>query len=431
MSAEYNSKLIAELYQQDNVESAIVISDEMTVINDPVFIYPTYEMYKKFTETTSAHYFVANLALYKTPEVTDILKEIASGNASEADLAMMLDHFIKIEYFDHALVNKVKTLVIKKLASGRIDTYDDTFFKYLEKANELSPLVDIMQSFFEDEDFTKEARKVVLPFILRVEPKKYLQYYIDNYRKIKNTKAEVIFAEEIVGWKGPLTQKVKELILKDGTSWPKEIIQAEIDAKKKKDEIAKSETKKSVESTYLNADVITAIADLRTKINTITISDQRFGFAFFPSFEKLYVQSESAQSKQSLVGHSIDLRACLQSFGTEITQIEYSLEDMKKVIPDVEKPEGSINKFHMFLVKKEVVTDIDIYGLRSLNRLVSKIAHPEDEQEILSELKKEGLETFYKNDDWISLHRKILERYRHYLQKLRQALIEAISTNQK
>lgn len=103
MSTEYNSKLIANLYEENDAEKATEIADEMAEIKDMIFIQPLYSAYKRFRSNGSfmSHYFLSDLKFFKSPETKDIFESIAaSKDISKTDFSYCLDYLNDIEYIE-------------------------------------------------------------------------------------------------------------------------------------------------------------------------------------------------------------------------------------------------------------------------------------------------------------------------------------------
>lgn len=421
MATDYNASLIADLYTTTNVEKATHIADEMAEIGDAIFPRQIYEAYKKFKQTSLSHYFVSDLVNFKSTESADILKEIALTTDREADVAMMIDFLIDIEYFDSVVVNKVKGLFIGLMTSEDISEYDiESYFRYLEKSKEdIQDLGLFLKSCFESEKQSMSARKMALKKFLKLDPKSHLKYYLDNYDSIKGKKAEIIFADEISTWRNGIVPVLHVKILKDGSARAKEILEG---VQKKKEEDSKDKQKeeqKEIKEEYSAADVVNEIAKGRSAINTFTSVDGRFGFAILAPSEEIYQQGQLARTKESLVGYCIVLRSVFGGFNQQITDFQISDDKAKELLPDIVENKGSINKFHLYVLDKGIKADQNLWGLRNLNRIVSKFAHPTQESstEFVEILKTEGLDKIYADASWSLLHREILLRYKAVLEK--------------
>lgn len=422
MAPDYNANLIVELYTAQTAEEATRISDEMVEIGDPIFPKQIYEAYKRFKTTSRSHYFVSDLVGFKSKDVAEILKEIASTTERSADISMMIDYLADIEYFEPSIMYKVVGLLNEEINSNDITEYDlEKYYKYLSKSEDGKEVLEtLLKKCFEDNNQDKYARKASLELLLKIKKNEYLNFYYENYDSIKGQKSEIIFVEEISTWTGPTISLLHKKILENGSNRAKEILQAAHTKKteEEKQKVGKEQIK--IKEIYQTADLTSDIGNLRQKINKITVADDRFGFPLFTSSEEFYQQSKPAQNKETLVGYSMTLRTILGGFNEKITNFDITKEVAEDLLPNIKELSGSINKFHLFLLQNKITVDPGVFGLRNLNRIVSKLAHPEEvnSDEFINLLKEENLIDFYKQDKWPELHREILLRYRNTLEKL-------------
>lgn len=423
MSAEYNSKLIAKLYAAKDDDTASEISQEMADIKDPIFIQPLYAAYKRFRleESYMAHYFLSNLKTFKTPETTEIFKEIALlDDTEEIDFSYAIEYLEGAEFSEPWLTEKALSFLIDELKSKYSDGYRlGGYLRYLVKAKPPIILTPLLKEAFEDNNRKKEVKEVALQFLLKENAKENLQYYFDNYEKIKGTSSEIVFAREISRWQNGIVPKLHEKIIKEGSSYAREIIETKI--KKSQQELAEKE--KNVEIKYNNAQIITEISQLRSKINTFTNGDSRFGFSIFPQNELIYQQTAGVEDRTKLVDYCMDLRSFIQKLNKEgMANHEYSTEQIKELIPGIENTSGSINLLHLFLLSRKIEVSEDIFGLRKLNKIVSKLAHPDEAKDLIFLLKENGLFDLYKEENFQALHRKLLEKYKGFLILFQESL---------
>ncbi len=426
MSTDYNASLIAELYSTKDSKKATDICDEMVEIGDSIFPRQIYEAYKKFRADSRSHYFVASLTCFKTSDTTEILKEIAHSTTSDADISMMLNYLTDINYFDSYIVSKVKDFFVKDIESEDIHEYAiDAYFNYIQKSgHDLQEIEKLLRNCFENNNFSNPVRKAALKIILKIKPKEYIAYYYHNYESIRNKKAEVIFVDEISTWHGGLIPLLHKKISEIGSPAAKEILQKEQLKKEKETQLKEASEQKVIKLEYETSDVIGNIADLRAQINKTASLDQRFGFNFFGLSEDIYKQVKPARDKESLVGYCIDLRELLGNFDAKLLEIKFSKERVSQLLPNIKEPEKSINKFNLILSDRGIIDNTKIFGLRSINQIISKLAHPREEkkEEFTDLLKQEGLFEIYKQDNWSMLHREILIRYKIALEKLLGAI---------
>ncbi|MFZ2150288.1 MAG: hypothetical protein WAV15_03975 [Minisyncoccia bacterium] len=424
MSTDYNSKLIASLYEETEEEKASEIADEMLEIGDAIFIQPLYSAYKKFFQTSMSHYFVQDISNFKNPEATEILKSIAR-EGKESGFSYCLSHFIKIELYELWLIEKTYSLVFSEIGSKYPNVYSlETYLEYLRKAKSQLPLTDMLRVYFEDSTKRIDLKTVILKFLLKENPADNLTYYLENFEKIKGDKSEIILAKEIVGWKGSIIKALKEKIMKIGSPYAKEIIEDEIKKEKKEQE---QEQEKKVESNtmvYSNADIVSEIYDLRNLINVLSLDNKDFAFALFPDSEILFSQIKTAQTKADLDSYCIELRSFLTLFNKNINNHGLDYVAASKLIANTTEDQmrTPLNQLELYMTTKNKTISEKLFGLRNLIFIVNKFAHPDDQEGLVDSLQKIGLIDFYKNNDWSGLHRKILEVYRDSLVKIRESL---------
>lgn len=429
MAADYNANLIVELYSAKNVQVASRICDEMVKIGDPIFPKQIYEAYKKYRGTSMSHYFVSDLTNFKSKDATEILKGIALTTENKADITMMVDYLASIKYFDTEIFTKVIGVFKSNLESGSISSYQiERYYEYLESSDEgRAVLESFLKMCFEGDNQEMQARKTSLSKLLKLKPKELINFYYENYDTIKGKKAEIIFVEEISTWDGGIVPALFQKILGEGSETAREILQKEQLKKDKEKRAIEINEQKSVREEYETADVLHDIAELRSKINKIGVTNERFGLPFFLPSEEIYQQSKPAKDKTTLVGYCMVLRSLLHGFDKMITELKIPKEKAVELIPNINDFDGSINKFHLLLLEKGVSVDQGIFGLRNINRIITKFAAhtgEENKSELIEILKEEKLLDLYKDDNWSMLHRGILLRYKMILEKLSNALAQ-------
>lgn len=421
MSSEYNSKLIDDLYQTSDPEKAKRILEEIREISDPIFIYSLFTGYKKFKYASNSHYFIAALNEIKSKEVLNVLTEIISDPEVEPLIyTYALGGFLRYEYFEHDIISKAK-LILYEFVANQTNINLENLLEYLKKAGAISELTDQLRTIFEDDKFEPEERLLSLSYLLNTDSKKWVQFYIDNHTKIVNKQAEILLSKTLISWRGPLVEELKGKITKDGGSRAREIIES---AQKREAEV-KEESAKKESISYSNSKVITEIVELREKINRLSSIEKNIGFSIFPLRESIYKQLEAAIDEAGLINCCIELRSLFQDIEKAVGDHGISFEEAATIIPGISKEDfnKSINKLHLFLYSRKIEVDADLYGLRTVNRLVNLWAHPDRKKELISLLEKLTILEMYKKEDWTSLHRRILELYRTSLDKLHQTLI--------
>jgi hypothetical protein len=251
--------------------------------------------------------------------------------------------------------------------------------------------------------------------------------FSNNYSQFGTDKVgEVTFAEELKNWKGTIIDKAYEIILQLGSERAKEIVQKGQSAALKKKEETVNKEQQQIKNEFATSDIVGVIASLRTDINKRSIADGRFGYSILSPNEDIYQQNKPAHDEVSLRGYCLVLRTTIQGFDKNITNI--TLERIQKQLPEINLP-GSINKFHCLLLELGVDVDYQVCGLRDLNKIVDKLAHPgENEREVHQVLGDAGLKELYVNNEWSKLHREILLRYKQTLESLDKLLFNSVIT---
>jgi hypothetical protein len=428
MASDYNADLIASLYSTSDAEEAARISSEMASIGDAIFPRQIYEAYKRFKNTFVSHYFVSDLTSFSTSDADEILKEIARTTQRSADISLMLEYLTEVEFFEPSVVEHVRSIFDHYISEGDLEEYDvEKYFNYLKKSGyDIEKLERYLITCFEDDRHDISSRKLALRKLLKLNAKKHIKYYYDNYTNLKsNKRAEVIFVEEISTWHGGIIPAVHDTILNSGSERAKEILR-EVQRKKAEESLAKEVTEQiELKAEYETADVIADISSLRSQINKLSLTDDRFGFQLLSTSEEIYQQSRSAKDKATMLGYCMVLRTLLGGFPQEVLNYSINSDRAAELNPDIKDLQGSINKFHLLLLDKAIEVDSNIFGLRNINRIITKFAAhtgEENSPELTELLKKEGLFEIYKDDNWSKFHREILMKYKGFLEKLVKAI---------
>jgi len=240
-----------------------------------------------------------------------------------------------------------------------------------------------------------------------------LQYYYENYNLIKNKSSEIVFAKEIIGWSKGILPEIRKKILTEGSERAREIVEEKIKKEEEKKEDQKIEIEKKTEYKFKNIDIINEIISTRERVNILSI--EQVGFQIFNPTELIIKQSTPAETEKELIGYCTYLREVITSINEKVSEHGYSEEDAQKVIPGLAF-NGSLNNLHLYLVSKGYNVNIDFYGFRKLNKIVSKLVHSgDDKSSLLEVLNETGLNSLYTNEMWQDLHKKILEIYQESL----------------
>lgn len=422
MAIEYNSKLIDALYQTADKGKAQRIQEEMSEIGDPIFIYPLYAAYKKFKYASNAHYFISALNGIESREILSVMTEIVFDSEVEPLIyTYTLETFSRYEHFEPSIITKAGLILYQFSVNKRVIINLEALLSYLSKAGAISGSEEELKRIFESDEFDTPDRILSLSYLLNSNPKKWLQFYIDNFDTITNKPAEVLLSKALITRKGPVTEQLKNQIIQRGGVRAKEIMEnAQKKQIKQKEELEKRET-----ASYPNSKLITGIVELRGKINLLTLTNQNIKFNIFPQRETIYKQLEAATSEAVLRSYCLEFREFIQDVDESINTHGVSFDEALKIIPELQEQDfnKSINKLHLFLYSRKMSVDENLYGLRVVNRIVNLLAHPNNKESLTTLLRKLDMTEIYNKEDWISIHRKILDLYLIFLKKFHQELV--------
>lgn len=429
MASDYNANLIAELYATSDADEATRICDEMLEIGDAVFPRQIFEAYKRFENSIVSHYFISDLMRFKTPAAGEFIKEIAHTTKSSADLSMMTGFLASIQYFEPYIVARIHKIFQEEVFAHKIQEYDiDDYCRYLLGGGVAQEaLENLLQACFEDDKQTTSARRAALKQFLKMNPKKNVAFFYDNYDSIKGKKLEVVFVQEISTWHGGIIPMLHEKILSDGSDRAKEILRAEQQKNAAVSKAKEISEQADVKAEFETADVVSDIAELRQRINKFCIADDRFGFALFLASEELYQQGRAAKDKPTLVGYLMVLRSTLDCVTREVLDFDITQERAAELAPEIKEINRSINRLHLLLLDKGIRADSGLFGMRNLSRIITKFgAHTSEatDPELLKLLEEESLVDCYKEDKWTKLHREILLKYKRSLILLMESISE-------
>ncbi len=427
MSIEYNSKLISKLYQENSEGEIIEVLDQMDEAGeDPYFLRPLYDKYKAKENSFISHYFLGNIAKFKSKDAVEIMRGIAlDPKTNDKNFLWTLNYLAENSVYDEAIIGRVQQLLA--IFDDNDGEYNlDSILSYLDKAKSLTDQGNILKEIFEKGKFSSRVRKKALHFLLKINPKEYLQYYFDNYDDFKKDEdAENIFADEITRWDKGIIPEFEQKIIKNGGSRAKEIIENHLRLNQEKDHKEEKKKEEEVVAKYANANLITEIYQLRENINNNTLS--KWGFKLFLSSEILFKQNEIAQQRSTLIAYCNDLRSILKNVSP---QCNYeNLEEAKKVIIEIKDKEDlkrPLNQLQLYLYSQGLVVDKGLFGLRDLNHILNLVDHPEAEGEFFKSLGEIDLASMWNLQDWVKIHKKFLEIYKTALEKLHAIFVESI-----
>ena len=426
MANEHNGNLIAALYAANDEDAALRVLEEMDEILDPSFIGALFAAFKRFKNSTISHYFLSSLQLYSSPQVKSGLIEIAlDGATKKTDKIWVLSFLADNSYLDRRLVEVAISYWAEKLKSGEIYTYQLTsVINYLKFAKETDLLAGLLFDTLYSEKLAKDVRKLALDTLLRLDPNKYLQYFLEHYKDIQRSKCEHIFAEVLVLWNGEIVTKIEELILQDGNERAKEIIRKRRDSDKKKIEEKEVKNAQLVVTQFPNSDLVTEIYDVRKSVNIASLSNQKIKAELLSECDILVGQTRGSSNETELMKSLVDLRALIQAFNPETKNHGYTYDVARTKIPNTteEAMKSPLNQFYLFLVSRGITVPEDLFGLRAVAVVVNKPAHPTDREGLVKGLSTLGMTELYKKQEWNKMHRLFLEKYLSALREIHKAL---------
>lgn len=431
MGTEYNSKLIAELYSTTQRNKLMELLNEIEEINDPIFLYPVYAIYKRNKKESYSHYFLVTLNKINSSEIVPIAIEIGEDpETNNTDRVYAVEMFEKRKYYEKRAISiaLASLLLFIKEKSDYYNLYP--IITYLKDAGLISDVEDDLQSIYLDDQFDTNVRVYAFGEWLKINPTKKLQAIIENFDEInEDEEYEALIARVISKWKGPMIEELKEIILKKGRTKAKHIIETAKKKKQEKEKKAESVKQHAVQEKYSNADLVEEISGLREKINDAAKSHKHIGFSIFPQNEALFSQLKTANDNATLTKACVDLRDVIQNLNKELGNHGLDNEAMKKLLPDTAEHDfnKSINKLFLFLHSKQFKIDADLFGLRELNQITSLLgAHPTSKKtELVKKPKDAKLYEAYEKEEWVVLHQNLLKKYIGSLSMLVKAIKKA------
>lgn len=429
MTTEYNSNLIAELYSTTKEKKLLELLKEIEEINDPIFLYPVYAIYKKNKNESYSHYFLSTLNELNSSEIVSIAIEIGEDpETSNKDRIYAVEMFEKRKYYkkpatDIALASL--SLFIKE--AGIVSGLLYIIISYLKNAGLIGNIEDDLRSIYLDDQFDTDARLYTFGKWLEINPRKKLQAIIENFDEIsQDEEYEALIARVISAWKGPKIEELKEIILEKGGIKAKHIIKKAEEKKAEKEKKTEREKQQIIQERYSNADLVEKISGLREKINDTAKSHKRISFLIFPQNEALILQLKTANDNPTLTKACVDLRDVIQNLNKELGNHGLDNEVIKKLLPDTAEHDfnKSINKLFLFLHSKQFKIAADLFGLRELNQIISLLgAHSKSEKtKLIKKLKDAKIYEAYEKEEWAVVHQNLLKKYIGSLSMLLKAI---------
>ena len=424
MADEYNSKLIAKLYEDVSRDENLRILEEMEEIGSSVFIYPIFSAWRKHNSRQIefiSHYFISSLSRIQSGEVLKVGIQIWKEASSKKDKIWCYGIFTKFNYSDEEIIKYAERVIIdfadSVSISNTLSDYDiEELCNYLIKVDRLKDISESLRKIVIKDTIEFGVRKVSLRYLWKSNPVPEIKYFIDNYLELKNDELDVILAKTLISWKGKSIEELKQLVKENGNDRAREILATEEKNKEKEDKKEKEKENKR----YGNIKTITDISKLRNNINSISLSNIKVGFKLFNDNELLIEQQETVSSNDSLVSKCMSLRTLFTDINSHTKQHGLSTEEVAKLLSQIKEDDflKPINSLYIFLYNLGLSVKFDVFGMRNVNQIVSLFGHPDQKKELVKILKENNLNEYYLKEDWQSLHSGILELYRLCLLKL-------------
>lgn len=426
MANIYNSKLIADLLSSPSKRATDILA-EMIEIKDPIFLYPIREGFKKFRDASIAHYFLSALAEFEEKEALDITLELMNDPAFNDE--RLLDWAIRVplkhDYNSEDLVDRCCKYLENQLSFVEESYEIDPIVSYLIKTDQIKLVKDYLWKILLDPTRPKRIRTYVLAKWLRISPSEHIQYLIDHFESLKkDANLELYIAKEVSVWKGTKSVRLQDLILSNGSQMAAEII-SKVRKEKESEKAKKHEEKEKKDyEIYANAPLVDAIATLIDNVNILTIGSDEFGFPLIEKGSGILKQLKVVTDQPSFENACNHLRPVIQGFSDKVHNHGIDEAEAKQLLvgADTAGLRKSVNGLFLYLHAKGFQPSRDLFGLQPLNRIVSLLAHPENQEELIRLLKERECFNIYTAQQWAGLHVHILESYKSFLEQLISAL---------
>lgn len=430
MEKEYNSYLLAKLFKELSDDDMVDLLEEIKVISDPVFLFPVYEAYKKNKDAHISHYFVSTIGTIDSPSAIDICIEIGENTTTQlGDLGYVLDCLDKAKNYDERAVD-IALLALSRFIHESGDLYDIySILGFLKNAGKLDSVEVELFNIFIENRFSREIREHAFGKWIEIDPSNHISIIIAEYEEIKKEpEKEKVIARTISTWKGPKSEKLKNLIEKTGNIEAANIIKRATEkelANLKKEQVKNNE---KVNEYYSTADLVEKIAFLREKINDEAKRHRNIGFILFPQNESVYSQLKIANDDATFMKACVGLREVVQDLSLDLSGHGLNRDEVKSLLQNesAENVNKSINKLYIFLIAKNFKVEYNVFGLRQVNQIAGLLgAHPKKEKDkLLKILKRLNIEKNYLEEEWGLLHRDLLTKYINSLVGILKAIKE-------
>ena len=428
MSSEYNSHLISILYTSKNEDEIIETLQEIEGIGDAVFLYPVLDAFRRYKDSYIDAYFIYALEKINSKKVGKILESLLEYDDTFVSILSSLD---EMSYYPEK-ANSMAKHCIENLNNTKfrdellLDSFGISIvLDYLKGAKIIEKSGDYLRKLLFEKNLKKNEKATILSYLLRINPKREIGYLMENYEdKIKGTELDIILAKELVHWRHGRIPEFKKLIINKGHERAKEIIEnAQIKDKEIEKKTIKEEQEKE-DIVYGNIKTIEEINELRKKINNKIETLSNFHSKLFIENNLLIDQQKTVMTKSSFIEACVNLRTIIIKMNNQIQDHNLKKDVVDNLLINVKEDDRKkpLNRLYLYLKSNNINVSQDIFGLRTLNRVVSLAAHPEKEEDLLKELSKIHLLKKYQNEEWSGLHKGLLNLYKQFLERLNKEL---------
>jgi hypothetical protein len=427
MSAEYEGKLISELYSlkpEGGDDAMVDILHEIGDMKSGAFLYPLKDAYLRWIEEPISHYFVSALGELNTAESIPVLEEIlVSPQSRDTDKNYVVDIFARKDHFTDRATQYAEEAIITAAKQKGFDlsyyTIED-LVEYLEKAKKTENILAPLQILWRNKQLGKDARASALKKIARLQKIETLDWILENYPNLDD-QGKILVTKEFMGWTGTKVDALKVIIVKH-RGRPAEILE---DAQKKLEQENKKNKAKE-EIPFSNAKLVDEIRGFRQQVNSAALLNDKLNIELLLPSDLLAGQFRAPTDREALRLSCVDLRAIITGISSEAGKHGLSVDEMKIFRPSVQESDlnKSLNRLYFCLKAKGFQISEDFFGINKLNNLLGLLgAHPDANVDLIKLLKELKLDSLYNDQKWTALHKEILNRYKLFL----VSVIEAIN----
>jgi hypothetical protein len=266
-----------------------------------------------------------------------------------------------------------------------------------------------------------------LRLLLKIDKDAILTFIIENFDIIHGVAlSEIVLAEIIVDWSGPKSDKIKGILKEKGGVRAKDIITKKEEEKEVKDKEKEKTDRDRILAEFPHSNIIVSISNSFNKANELfqTVPN---GCDVFNETSLLINELAAVKDKNSLTKSCTNIRSIFEKINPSIyNKCDLDQEKIKSLFPigtnsqDFNKP---LNRLFLYLHFLGLSVDFEIYGLRKLNTVLTKIgSHQNDAPGVISALLAVDLVPLWHEEKWFELHSRLLIYLDDSLKKMTSAL---------